>query len=58
MIAFNTIDEGLVYFEPATDERVRPFVGKRYYQCIEPRPGYYYPPPLYDDTINDILVIW
>jgi len=58
IIAFNTIDEGLVYFEAITDERVRPVVGKRYYQCIEPKPGYYYEKPSYDDTIMDILVIW
>ena len=58
IIAFNTIDEGLVYFEAITDEKVRPVVGKRYYQCIEPKPGYYYAPPSYDDTIIDILVIW
>jgi len=58
LIAFNTIDEGLVYFEPQSDERVKPVLGKRYYQCIEPRPGYYYVPPSYDDTIRDILVIW
>jgi hypothetical protein len=58
IIAFNTIDEGLVYFEAITDERVRPVVGKQYYQCVEPRPGYYYVPPSSDDTIMDILVIW
>jgi len=58
IIAFDTIDEGLVYFDAQTDERVRPVIGKRYYQCIEPKPGYYYPRPSYDDTINDILVIW
>jgi len=58
IIAFNTIDEGLVYFEPATDERVRPVVGKRYYECVEPKLGYYYEPPPHDDTIKDILVIW
>jgi hypothetical protein len=58
IIAFNTIDEGLIYFEPMTDERVRPVVGKRYYQCIEPKPGYYYEKPSFDDTIMDILVIW
>jgi hypothetical protein len=58
IIAFNTIDEGLVYFEAITDERVRPVVGKRYYQCIEPKPGYYYEKPSYDDTVMDILVIW
>ena len=58
IIAFDTIDEGLVYFDAQTDERVRPVIGRRYYQCIEPRPGYYYVKPSYDDTIRDILVIW
>ena len=59
IIAFNTIDEGLVYFEPQTDMRARPVIGKRWYQCEEPPPGYsYYLPPSYDDTIMDILVIW
>ena len=58
IIAFNTIDRGLVYFDPQTDERVNPVIGKRYYQCVEPKPGYYYEEPWYDDTIMDILVIW
>lgn len=58
IIAFNTIDTGLVYFEPQSDEAAKPVVGKRFYQCVEPRPGYYYEPPAYDDTIIDILVIW
>ena len=58
VIAFDTIDEGLVYFDAQTDERVRPVIGKRYYQCIEPEAGYYYARPSYDDTIKDILVIW
>ncbi len=58
IIAFDTIDEGLVYFDVQSDDRVRPVIGKRYYQCIEPEPGYYYARPSYDDTIKDILVIW
>jgi hypothetical protein len=58
IVAFNTVDEGLVYFEPRTDERVRPVVDKRYYECVEPKPGYYYAEPDFDDTIKDILVIW
>jgi len=58
IVAFDTIDEGVVYFEPQTDERVKPVVGKRYYQCVEPKPGYYYEKPTHDDTIMDILVIW
>jgi hypothetical protein len=58
IIAFNTIDAGLVYFEAQTDERARPVIGQRYYQCIEPSPGCHYDPPWHDDTIKDILVIW
>ena len=58
IIAFSTIDEGLVYFDPQSDERATPIIGKRYYQCIEPKPGHYYEEPSYDDTIVDILVIW
>jgi len=58
IIAFDTIDEGLVCFEAITDERVNPEIGKRYYACIEAKPGYYYLTPGYDDTIMDILVTW
>lgn len=58
IIAFDTIDEGLVYFDPESDERVIPVVGKEYWRCIEPKPGYYYEKPSFDDTIVDILVIW
>ena len=58
IIAFDTIDRGLCYFEPQTDEVVNPVIGKLFYQCVVPRAGYYYKPPPYDDTIMDILVIW
>ena len=58
IIAFETIDEGLVYFDAQSDDRARPVIGKRYYQCVEPKPGYYYDEPSFDDTIEDILVIW
>jgi hypothetical protein len=58
IIAFDTIDEGLIYFESQTDERAKPVIGKRYYKCVEPKPGYYYEKPSFDDTIIDILVIW
>jgi len=34
IIAFNTIDEGLVYFEPQSDEIVTPVIGKQYYKCM------------------------
>ena len=58
LIAFDTVDKGLVYFEPTTDEVAKPIIGKRYYECIVPKPGYYYEEPYTDDTIMDILVIW
>ena len=58
IIAFDTTDEGLVYFDPITDDRVRPVIGKRYWHCIEPKPGYVYEKPSFNDTILDIVVIW
>jgi hypothetical protein len=58
IVAFDTIDEGLVYFEAMTDDRANPELGKHYYKCIEAGEGYYYPKPDYDDTIMDILVTW
>jgi len=58
IVAFDTIDEGLVYFEPQNDWVVKPVIDKRYYQCVEPDEGYYYEEPDYDDTIKDILVTW
>jgi hypothetical protein len=58
IIAFDTTDRGLVFFEPQSDELVEPEIGKRYYQCVIPEPGRYYPEPTFDDTIRDILIIW
>ena len=58
IIAFDTTDRGLTYFDPVSDERAEPVVGKRYYQCLIPKAGYYYEEPSFDDTIMDILVIW
>lgn len=58
IIAFNTIDKGLVYFDPEVDWRVEPVIGKRYCQCVDPEPGYRCKKPALDDTITDILVIW
>ena len=58
IIAFNTIDKGLVYFDPQTDDEVIPVIGKRYYECIVPKSGHYYEKPYQDDTMIDILVVW
>ena len=51
IIAFYTTDRGIIYIEPQSDEEVNLQVGRRYYQCIIPEPGYYYTPPRYDDTV-------
>ena len=52
IIAFDTVDKGLLYFEPQEDRQVEPKIGQHYY----PRDTYL--PPPFDDTIMDILVIW
>jgi hypothetical protein len=58
IVAFNTIDRGLIYIESQSDELVEPVIGEHYYQCVIPKPGYYYEEPGYDDTIEEIHVIW
>lgn len=58
IVAFDTVDEGVVYFDAVTDERVRPVMGKEYWRCVEAQPGYDYEKPSFDDTIMDILLIW
>jgi hypothetical protein len=52
IIAFNTIDRGLVYFEPQFDDEVTVVIGYSYAQLN----GYLYPP--YSDIIRDVLIIW
>lgn len=52
MIAFDTIDRGLVYFEPQSDDRVEIIINQSYSRLND------YSIPSYDDTITDILIIW
>jgi hypothetical protein len=52
IVAFDTIDRGLVYFEPQFDDEVRVEIGRSYSQLN----GYVI--PFYSDVIRDILVIW
>jgi len=58
IVAFNTIDKGLTYIEPQHDDLVKIVIGKPFYQCIMPKPDYYYTKPPYDDTIEEVLVAW
>jgi hypothetical protein len=52
IVAFNTIDKGLVYFEPQFDDEVKVIINQSYSQLNN------YLKPAGDDTIRDILVIW
>lgn len=52
IIAFDTIDEGLLFFEPQFDDKVKVVISKSYSRLNN------YRNPLYNDTIMDILVIW
>jgi len=53
IIAFHTIDRGLIYIEPQTDDEMRISEGNHYWQC-----GGNWAQPDYNDTIEEILVIW
>jgi len=53
IIGFNTIDNGMVYFEDGTDYQVIPEIGKTYTDCVVGNPYL----PSYT-LITDILFIW
>ena len=59
IVGFNTVDRGMVYVEPQTDEWVENFkIGKQYWtECIVPNDGYFYEDSAHD-TIREILVYW
>jgi len=52
IIAFDTIDRGLIFFEPQFDDVVKVVISQSYSQLNN------YQNPDYDDIIEDILVIW
>ena len=52
IVAFDTIDRGLIFIEPQTDEQMYLEVGRPYW------PRDRYSPPPYDDTIVRITIIW
>lgn len=56
LIAFNTSNYGMNYFEPATNYRIIPEVGLSYTECFVNHN--YLPNYLIDDTITEILTIW
>jgi len=52
IVAFNTIDKGLIYIEPQHDIEVRVGVGESYSSTNG------FQPPGYNDTIVNITIIW
>ncbi len=58
IVAFNTTDKGIIYIEPQSDEEVNLQVGNKYWQCVVPRPGYFYTAPDYDDTVLKYTKVW
>ena len=58
IVAFNTIDKGLVYIETQYDDLVNIVIGKPFYKCVVPEEGVVYEKPAQDDTIERVLVAW
>ncbi len=58
IVAFDTIDKGLIYIEPQYDDLVEIEIGKPFYKCVVPKPGYIYEKPSYDDTILKVMAAW
>ena len=58
LIAFDTVDKGMVYFDPVTDIEVKPEIGKNYTECIIGQPYLIIALPEGNDTITDIIIVW
>jgi len=58
IVAFDTVDRGLIYVDPQTDNIVEIEIGKPYHQCVVLEPGYFWEVPEYDDTIKSVLIVW
>ena len=56
LIAFETTDQGLIYFEPQLDKRMKVEVGRKYWSWIY-WPDYDYKID-YDDTVMSIQLFW
>jgi len=52
IVAFKTIDKGMVFIEPQTDDVVKVGIGVRYFRDNN------FEFPGYDDTIVEIVVVW
>jgi hypothetical protein len=52
IVCFNTTDQGLIYIEPQNDAMVKPIIGQFYWDRTK------YSPPLYNDTIIYIEIVW
>ncbi|MFC2072444.1 hypothetical protein ACFLUU_07065 [Chloroflexota bacterium] len=52
LVAFETVDRGLVIIEPWSHREVKVEVGKRYSKLNG------FPPRDYDDTITEITIVW
>ena len=53
IVAFETVDKGLIFIEPQTDEIAKPVIGESYWQSV----GRIRPTD-YDDTVVEIQIIW
>ena len=59
IVGFDTIDKGMVYIEPQSDEWVENLeVGNDYWtDCVVPKGNYYYEEAP-NDTIKEVLIFW
>lgn len=58
LIAFDTLDKGIVYFETDNDCIMHPVIGKKYRDCYEENYYWSYYDVNLDDTITKIEYVW
>ncbi len=58
LIAFDTVDKGMLYFEHDTDYIVYPRIARSYVSCVYNDEGEHPYYKTFDDIIIDIITIW
>ena len=59
IIAFNTMDKGLIYIDPYSGTQAVLAIGLHYWARLAPTPGFSsWAPPTWDDTIVKYTIVW
>lgn len=58
IVAFQTTDQGILFYDPQTDTQAHLKVGSHYYECLDAKPETWFEAPSTDDTILSWTCYW